>query len=124
MLSASSRPQQVPSPTPPCASETVMQCIVEMEYKNEAGWQYDGFLGTYQTDSWQYESHDEEQGEPRGGEEGSSPGRKEAQRKPRPDELQRLADYVSSGGPQKDEKQALSDVFWELLNSSEFLMKH
>jgi formate dehydrogenase major subunit len=57
-----------------------------MEYKNEVGWQYDGFLGSYQTDSWQYARHDEEIGEPRGGEENAAPGRKEAQRKPRPGE--------------------------------------
>jgi formate dehydrogenase major subunit len=57
-----------------------------MEYKNEGGWQYDGFLGSYKTDSWQYARHDEEMGEPRGGEENAAPGRKEAQRKPRPGE--------------------------------------
>ncbi len=52
-----------------------------MEYQNKAGWPYDGFVGTYQTDSWQYSRHGEEQGEPRGAEESSSPGRREAQRK-------------------------------------------
>jgi formate dehydrogenase major subunit len=57
-----------------------------MEYQNTGGWQYDGFLGSYNTDSWQYSRHSEEMGEPRGGEELSAPGRKEAQRKPRPGE--------------------------------------
>ena len=38
-----------------------------MEYQNTGGWPYDGFLGTYQTDSWQYSRHGEEAGEPRGG---------------------------------------------------------
>ena len=45
-------------------------------------------------------------------------------RKPRPDELDRLTKYVASGGPSIDEKQALSDIFWALLNSSEFLFNH
>lgn len=45
-------------------------------------------------------------------------------RKPRKDELQRLVKYVDSGGPKKDSAQALSDVFWSLLNSSEFLLNH
>jgi hypothetical protein len=42
-------------------------------------------------------------------------------RKPRTDELDRLVRYVDSGGAAKDPKKALSDVFWALLNSSEFL---
>lgn len=42
-------------------------------------------------------------------------------RKPRPDELDRLVHYVDTGGAAKDPKKALSDVFWALLNSSEFL---
>jgi hypothetical protein len=45
-------------------------------------------------------------------------------RAPRPDELERLTAYVQSGGPKKDANQALSDIFWALLNSSEFLMNH
>lgn len=45
-------------------------------------------------------------------------------RKPRPDELDRLVQYVESGGPSKNEKQALADLFWALLNSSEFLFNH
>jgi formate dehydrogenase major subunit len=52
-----------------------------MEYKKSIPeWPYDGFVGTYQTDSWQYARHDEETGEPRGGEELAGPGRVEAQR--------------------------------------------
>lgn len=42
-------------------------------------------------------------------------------RKPRPDELARLVKYVDTGGAAKEPKKALSDVFWALLNSSEFL---
>ena len=58
-----------------------------LEYKkNIPEWPYDGFLGTYQTDTWQYASQREEPGEPRGGEENASPGRREAQRKPGPGE--------------------------------------
>jgi len=41
-------------------------------------------------------------------------------RKPRPDERERLVKYVEKGDP----KKALSDVFWVLLNSSEFLLNH
>jgi formate dehydrogenase major subunit len=58
-----------------------------MEYKRDKpGWDYDGFLGQYQTDSWQYASMGDEFGQPRGGEENSAPGRKEAQYKPKPGE--------------------------------------
>ncbi len=45
-------------------------------------------------------------------------------RRPRPEELERLTKYVDSGGPSKNQKQALSDIFWALLNSSEFLFNH
>ena len=45
-------------------------------------------------------------------------------RRPRPEELARLVKYVESGGPSKNQKQALTDVFWALLNSSEFLFNH
>ena len=45
-------------------------------------------------------------------------------RKPRPEELERLTKYVDSGGSSKNQKQALADVFWALLNSSEFLFNH
>lgn len=43
-------------------------------------------------------------------------------RPPRTDELERLVGYVDAGGAAKDPKKALSDVFWALLNSSEFLL--
>jgi len=42
-------------------------------------------------------------------------------RKPRADESLRMVKYVDSGGAASDPKKALSDVFWALLNSSEFL---
>ena len=41
-------------------------------------------------------------------------------RKPREDELDRFVRYVDSGGVRGDSRQALSDVFWALLNSNEF----
>ena len=45
-------------------------------------------------------------------------------RKPSSAERDRLTQYVESGGPSKNSKQALTDVFWALLNSSEFLFNH
>jgi formate dehydrogenase major subunit len=58
-----------------------------MEYqKNTADWPYDGFVGQYQTDSWQYALQGDEYGQPRGGEENAVPGRKEAQARPQPNE--------------------------------------
>lgn len=45
-------------------------------------------------------------------------------RKPRADELERLTTYVASGGPMKNQKAALADVFWALLNCPEFLFNH
>ena len=45
-------------------------------------------------------------------------------RKPSPAERDRLTQHVESGGPSKNSKQALTDVFWALLNSSEFLFNH
>jgi hypothetical protein len=41
-------------------------------------------------------------------------------RRPRPDELSRLTKYVES----RDTKSAFADVFWSLLNSSEFMFNH
>jgi hypothetical protein len=35
-----------------------------------------------------------------------------------------LVKYVEGGGPRKDSKKALGDVFWALLNSSEFTLNH
>ena len=45
-------------------------------------------------------------------------------RTPRPQELARLVKYVDGGGAKQDSKQALGDVFWALLNSSEFMFNH
>jgi hypothetical protein len=45
-------------------------------------------------------------------------------RKPRPEEVARLAPYVARGGVSGDPKKALTDVFWALLNSSEFILNH
>jgi hypothetical protein len=45
-------------------------------------------------------------------------------RNPRPDEISRILKYVANGGVQKNEKTALGDVFWALLNSSEFILNH
>jgi hypothetical protein len=45
-------------------------------------------------------------------------------RKPRPDEALRHVRYVESGGAAKDRKKALADVFWVLLNSTEFVLNH
>jgi hypothetical protein len=42
-------------------------------------------------------------------------------RKPRPEEAERLIQYIEGG---EDRKQALADVFWALLNSTEFLLNH
>jgi len=39
-------------------------------------------------------------------------------------EAGRLIPYVASGGPSRDPKKALADVFWVLLNSSEFILNH
>jgi formate dehydrogenase major subunit len=58
-----------------------------MEYHApDKGWPYDGFVGQYETDSWQYARHGEEYGEPRGGEENAAGGRRTAPRRPRPGE--------------------------------------
>ena len=45
-------------------------------------------------------------------------------RRPTPDESARLVAYVDGGSPHGDAGRALSDVFWALLNSSEFLSNH
>ena len=45
-------------------------------------------------------------------------------RRPSPDEQRRLGEYLSSGGAAEDSNAALADVFWALLNSSEFLLNH
>jgi hypothetical protein len=45
-------------------------------------------------------------------------------RQPTADEMAKFKAYVEAGGPKKDEAAALSDVFWALLNSSEFVTNH
>ena len=45
-------------------------------------------------------------------------------RRPTDEELERYASYVDRGGPSGDKKKALADVFWVLLNSTEFLFNH
>lgn len=39
-------------------------------------------------------------------------------------EAGRLIDYVDGGGPSRNPNRALADVFWVLLNSSEFILNH
>ena len=45
-------------------------------------------------------------------------------RRPTAEEMAKFKAYVEAGGPKKDQAAALSDVFWALLNSSEFLTNH
>jgi len=45
-------------------------------------------------------------------------------RQPRAEELTRLTNYVDAGGPTKDAGKALTDVYWALLNSGEFMLNH
>lgn len=45
-------------------------------------------------------------------------------RKPKAVEMQRLVNFVDKGGPTGDSRKALADVFWALLNSSEFGFNH
>jgi hypothetical protein len=45
-------------------------------------------------------------------------------RKPSAKELDRFVKYVDAGGPRKNSRDALADVFWALLNSSEFIVNH
>jgi len=39
-------------------------------------------------------------------------------------ETEKFGSYVDRGGPTGDQKKAVSDVFWALLNSSEFVLNH
>ncbi|MCP4175151.1 MAG: DUF1553 domain-containing protein [Fuerstiella sp.] len=45
-------------------------------------------------------------------------------RRPSKSERRRFGDYLLSGGASENPKSALADVFWVLLNSSEFLLNH
>jgi hypothetical protein len=45
-------------------------------------------------------------------------------RKPTAEEADKLVKYVDKGGAAGDKKKALADVYWVLLNSSEFMFNH
>ncbi len=45
-------------------------------------------------------------------------------RQPTPEEREKFTSYVDRGGPTGDATKALGDVFWVLLNSTEFLFNH
>lgn len=45
-------------------------------------------------------------------------------RKPSPQETQRFVKYVDERNPNKDAKLALADIYWALLNSTEFSLNH
>ncbi len=43
-------------------------------------------------------------------------------RMPRPEEMERMESYLARGGARNDPATALADIFWALLNSSEFAL--
>jgi hypothetical protein len=45
-------------------------------------------------------------------------------RRPRAEEMARMVTYIEGGGPRGSQDSALADVFWVLLNSSEFILNH
>jgi hypothetical protein len=45
-------------------------------------------------------------------------------RKPRPQELARLVRYVEAAGAEENQRKALTDIQWALLNSAEFRVNH
>jgi hypothetical protein len=45
-------------------------------------------------------------------------------RRPKAEEAARMTAYVEGGGASGDRRKALSDVFWALLNSPEFVLNH
>ena len=45
-------------------------------------------------------------------------------RQPRVEELDRCVRYIDSGGPTHDHGKAVTDVYWALLNSGEFMLNH
>jgi hypothetical protein len=45
-------------------------------------------------------------------------------RRPTADESSRLVNYLDSGGDERTRRQSLADIFWSLLNSSEFNTNH
>jgi hypothetical protein len=42
----------------------------------------------------------------------------------RPDEAEKMVKFVESGGKRKDSRKALADVYWAILNCSEFMLNH
>ena len=45
-------------------------------------------------------------------------------RKPTPAEAEKFGSYIGRGGATGDSKKAVTDVYWALLNSSEFVLNH
>jgi hypothetical protein len=45
-------------------------------------------------------------------------------RKPNEKEMEKMLKYVENGGAAKETRKALADIFWALLNSSEFILNH
>jgi hypothetical protein len=45
-------------------------------------------------------------------------------RQPTPEEYEKHTSYIDRGGVSGDKKKAVTDVFWSLLNSSEFMLNH
>jgi hypothetical protein len=45
-------------------------------------------------------------------------------RMPTEAESARMVRYIEAGGPTRDSRQAVADVYWALLNSGEFLLNH
>ena len=45
-------------------------------------------------------------------------------RQPAPAEAEKFGSYVDRGGASGDSKKAITDVYWALLNSSEFILNH
>ena len=41
---------------------------------------------------------------------------------PRPEEMERMESYIARGGARDDQATAFADIFWALLNSSEFAL--
>jgi formate dehydrogenase major subunit len=76
-----------------------------MKYEGGAPeWPYDGFIGAYDRDTWQYARQGEEPGQPRGGTKLGAPGRAGVPRKPGPGEpLQSVIRGLRKNPPLRDE---------------------